>query len=141
MVMMMKRWIFNLVIILMLTGCGGSTPSLGFAPDAKVIARAIAVQMEQAQTSLSNQLTTLLPETEISKIDVSQLQPLYLGKLPTYHLQGTYVLKLKLSDQKIEKQTNEFDIYVQRQREGKTWRLLKHKPDNEEWFSYSLEQF
>jgi len=137
----MKRFLLILLTIILLTGCGAPTPPLTFAPDGKIIARAIALQMEQTQKSLSNQLTTVLPETQISKIDVSKLEPLYLGKLPTYHLQGNYVLKLKLSDQKVEQQTNQFDIYVQRQIEGKTWRLVKQKPDSEQWFSYSLEQF
>ncbi len=138
---MITRWIISLLMILILTGCGGPTPSLGFAPDGSVINKAIALALEQTQTSLSQQLTTNLPETEISKIDVTQLEPLYIGKLPTYHLRGTYVLKLKLSENKTEKQTNEFDIYLQRQIEGKTWRLLQKKPDREEWFSYSLEKY
>ncbi|TVQ48921.1 MAG: hypothetical protein EA365_00785 [Gloeocapsa sp. DLM2.Bin57] len=137
----MKRWLLSLSIVLMLTGCSGPTPSLGFAPDGTIINKAIALALEQTQASLSEQLTTNLPTTEISNINVDELEPLYVGKLPTYHLRGTYVLKLQLSENNTEKQTNEFDIYVQRQIEGKTWRLLKKQPDREEWFSYSLEKY
>jgi hypothetical protein len=135
----------SLVIIIVFTiflqGCGAPTPPLTYAPDGTIIAKAIALQIEQTQKSLSDRLTTSLPETEISKINVAQLEPLYLGKLPAYHLKGSYRLTLKLSDKKTEQQDNEFDIYVQRQIEGKTWRLLKQEPDSEQWFSYSLEQF
>ncbi|ELR98172.1 hypothetical protein [Gloeocapsa sp. PCC 73106] len=130
-----------LLLVVLITACGSPTPPKTFAPDGKVVERAIALSLTQAQQNLSNQLTTLLPESEISKITVTQLEPLYLGKLPTYHLQGSYRVVLKLSDTKVEKQDNQFDIYLQRQIEGKTWRLLKKEPDGEQWLSYSLERF
>lgn len=137
----MKRWLLSIVMLLWLTACSGPTPSLGFAPEGTIITRAITVALEQTQASLAQQLTTSLPDTEISNIKVTAIEPLYIGKLPTYHLKGTYVLKLNLADNKTEKQTNEFDIYLQRQIEGKTWRLLRKQPDREEWFSYSLEKY
>lgn len=129
------------VFLLLLTACGSPKPPLTFAPDGDIVKRAIAVQLEQTQESLSDKLTTSLPELQISKVKINQLEPLYLGKLPTYHLQGDYHLTLKLSEEKVEQQDNQFDIYLQRQIEGKTWRLLKEESESEEWRSYSLQKF
>ncbi len=129
------RWsqiILGLILIPVLTACG--TPR----PDSDIVSKAIARQIAAQYAGLSEQLDTAVPELAISGIAVKLVETMKMGKLPTYHLQGTYNLQLDLPSQQVQQQ-NPFDIYLQRQAEGKTWRLLRREEGEEEkWLSYSL---
>jgi hypothetical protein len=133
-----------LVIALMalLTACSAPTPPFGLAPGGEIVQKAIALQIKQSQQQLSEQLQATNPISQITRISVQQIEPLYLGKLPTYHLTGTYNLNLNLGDRQITQKQNEFDIYLQRQKEGKTWRWLKRLASDSDatpqWLSYLI---
>lgn len=131
------------VLILLLGACSSPTPPRELAPGGDTIRRAIALSLSKTQSTLAEQLRTQAPEVKISSIKIEQLEPVYIAHLAAYHLQGTYNLKLNLSDQTVRQKKNPFDIYLQRQVEGKTWRLLQKDRNNEDeehprWFSYSL---
>ncbi|MDY7013276.1 MAG: hypothetical protein SVX43_06655 [Cyanobacteriota bacterium] len=123
-----------------LTACGTPTPPIGLAPGGAIVQKAIALQLEQSQQQLSEQLQASNPVSNITRVSVKQIEPLYLGKLPTYHLTGTYNLKIDLGDRQKTQKNNEFDIYIQRQKEGKTWRWLKRVTGGSDavpqWLSY-----
>lgn len=137
-----SRWLgkiyWPLILILLLNSCGYRTPPKELAPSGEIVKSAIALQLKQAEVTLAQQLNLASPEIEISKIRVNKLQPLFIAKLPTYHIKGKYNLKLKLSRRQIAQNNNSFDIYLQRQAEGKTWRLLKKEPhqNQNQWSSY-----
>lgn len=114
-----------MALCLLLTSCGGGQPSISLAPTSEIIRKAIVLQVQHSQTALSAQLQAATPDLTIRHIKVDQLESQYLAKLPTYHLQGHYDLSFELPDQTLEQTGNSFDIYLQRQREGKTWRWLK----------------
>lgn len=138
----MLRLIVVMVLVL-LTACGTPTPPISFAPGGDVVKSAIALSLELTQKRLTQQLQTDHPLSEISNIKVENLEALYLGKLATYHLQGTYNLKLELPEQQVIQKGNPFDVYIQRQREGKTWRLVKRETDEEgdgQWLTYLIHQ-
>ncbi|HEY9902182.1 MAG TPA: hypothetical protein V6D43_07095, partial [Candidatus Sericytochromatia bacterium] len=84
------RLILNLVLIaiftLALTACGTSAPSLGLAPSKQLVQKAIALQVSQTQQQLTQQLQSSLPKFEITQVSLKQLQPLFVGGLPTYHI-------------------------------------------------------
>lgn len=120
------KQILTAILVVLLTACGDPTPPMELAPNGQVIQKAIALQLRQAEQQLSQQLRASNPEFEIFQIDVKQLKPIYVEDLPTYHLRGTYNLKIKLPRQRVT-QKNNFDIYLQRQKEGKTWRLVKRE--------------
>ncbi len=86
------------------------------------------MQISLTQKQLTQQLyTSGLPQLakfEITKLIVKEQEPLEMQNLPTYHIQGTYNLTIQLPTQRVTQQQNPFDVYVQRQSEGKTWRLL-----------------
>ncbi|HAC63802.1 MAG TPA: hypothetical protein DCF68_09745, partial [Cyanothece sp. UBA12306] len=88
-------------------------------------------------------LNTTTPQLEISQINVKQLESILVAQLPTYHLQGTYNLKLILPRKKITQKHNQFNIYLQRQIEGETWRLLRQdislSDQKGQWTSYLIE--
>lgn len=109
--------------LMTLTACGTSTPPLSLAPTKQLVEKAIALQISQTQQKLTQQLQAASPNIEISQVKLKQLEPLFLDDLPTYHVWGTYNLTLKLPQQKLTQSNNSFDVYLQRQPQGKTWRL------------------
>lgn len=130
------------ILIIFLTACTAAKPPLEFAPDAEFIQKAIALQLTQTEGRISKQLNAINPELEINQIRVKTIEPVFVEALPSYHLQGTYNLKLKLPYQEVKQKNNRFEIYLQRQIEGKTWRLLRQQvnPAGEsQWSSYLIE--
>ncbi|PSF36245.1 hypothetical protein C7H19_13640 [Aphanothece hegewaldii CCALA 016] len=131
------------LLILMLNACSSLTPPIELAPNGEIVKKAIALQLKQTETALSESLMASSPQFDLNQIKVKNIDPLFIAHLATYHLQGTYNLKLKLPRQKVTQQSNPFDIYLQRQVEGKTWRLLRrdlHDDDAQpQWTSYLIE--
>ncbi len=111
------------VLVITLTACGASTPPLGLAPTKQLVQKAIAFQVNQSQQQLTQQLQSSAQKFEITQVKLKQLEPLFVEDLPTYHILGTYTLNVKLPQRQLVQENNPFNIYLQRQREGKTWRL------------------
>jgi hypothetical protein len=136
------RSLLAFILIILLNACSTATPPLEFAPDGEIIQKAIALGLEQTEKHLSQKLNTSRPEFEIGQINVKKIEPVVVGNLPTYHLQGTYDLKLTLPRQKVTQPKNRFDLFLQRQVEGKTWRLLKRETRQNsteiQWSSYLI---
>jgi hypothetical protein len=125
-----------------LTACQATTAPLEFAPDGDIVQKAIAWQLEQTQERLSQQLKTSPPQLAIDKIQVKLLEPIVISELPAYHLTGFYNVTLTLPRQTVTQKRNAFEIYLQRQSEGKSWRLLQRQVNAEEktqWSSYLIE--
>jgi hypothetical protein len=134
---MRHRFLLAAILILLLTACNAPTPPTEFAPDGEIIKKALILSISQAQERLGNSLGVAQPSLEIGQINVTLLEPVYIANLSAYHLQGNYNLTLKLPHQRIQQSKNPFDIYLQRQIEGKSWRLLK--PVGEELKSYLIQ--
>ena len=140
------RLIFSVILIaiftLTLTACGTSKPSLGLAPSKQLVRKAIALQVSQTQQQLTKQLQSSASNFEITGVAMKQLEPLFLGDLPTYHILGTYNLKIQLPEQQTTQEKNSFDIYLQRQKQGKTWRLAIPEDNNKSskatWRTYLI---
>ncbi|WP_420809916.1 hypothetical protein [Gloeothece citriformis] len=136
----MRKILVMMLIIFALNACSSPKPPTEFAPDGETIQKAILLQLNQTEQRLSQQLNAVHPELAISQIKVKTLEPVYVAELPAYHLQGSYTLKLTLPRQQVTQKNNRFDIYLQRQTEGKTWRLLRRdlNPVSQEpqWSSY-----
>jgi hypothetical protein len=136
------RQLLAFVLIILLTGCAGATPPREFAPDGDLVKQALILQLTRFEKRLSEELMAAHPQIEINQIKVDQLDPLFMGKLPTYHLHGKFNLTLELPNQDVKQNNNEFDLYLQRQKEGKTWRLLRQESDKDRenlvWRSYAL---
>ncbi len=135
--------IFTVFLMVGLTACQPAKPPVEFTPDGAIVQKAIALQLEQTERRLSKQLKVPVPTFEISKINVKNNDPVFIEDLAAYHLTGTYRLKLQLPHQEVIQTKNPFDIYLQRQAEGKTWRLLsktiKNSTTKPQWSSYLIE--
>ena len=137
------RWLqglFCLILIALLAGCSGGKPPLSLAPTGEWVKKAIALQVRQSQENLSANLKAANPDVKISGISIKAIEPLYMAHLATYHITGSYNLELDLPNQKVTQKGNVFDIFLQRQKEGKTWRWLKREALNSGedplWTSY-----
>ncbi len=115
----MLRLIFTAIVLVLLTACGID----GLEPSHQIVQRAITLQVEQTQQQLSQQLGLSVKGWEINRVAVMKQEPLVVQDLSAYHIQGTYNVTLKLAKRRVTQEQNEFDIYLQRQKEGKTWRL------------------
>lgn len=133
----MVRLIFTAIVLVLLTACG----NIGLEPSSRLVQRAIALQVEQTQQQLSQQLGLNVFGFEINRVAVTKQEPLMIQNLAAYHVQGTYNVTLKLPRRVT--QQNPFDIYLQRQKEGKTWRLaLPQSTGNDPkltWVTYLIQ--
>lgn len=111
-------------ICLLLLGCGNSLPPLEFSPSPDIIEKAIRIQLDQKYEQISEQLNTDKAEFKITKINVSQIKPTIQLKLPTYHLEGNYQLIFQKGKSKRKKIINNFQIDLQPQSAGQTWRII-----------------
>jgi hypothetical protein len=130
------------IFIVLLTACSTSAPPTELAPGGEIVEKAIALQLQQTNNGLSQQLELNPPELTISNINVKKLEPIFIAELPAYHLLVTYNLSIKFPRQKVQLKNDPFEIYLQRQSEGKTWRLLRKKITDTnqkiEWLSYLI---
>ncbi|QCS49190.1 hypothetical protein FEK30_06940 [Picosynechococcus sp. PCC 11901] len=125
------------VILLNLWGCTGTEAPREFAPDGEVIQRAIATKLKSHYQQLSQTINAPPPNLELKNIQVKKLDSFFLQALPVYHLQGTYDVVLNFPSQRTEnRRRNPFEVYLQRQPEGKTWRSLEKNPQG--WRSQQL---
>lgn len=135
----MRRLIVTLILLLLLTGCGLSLPLL----DKGIIEKAIALQIKPTQQQIIQQAGTQLREFKISHIQIKQQDTLVINNLPAYHVSGNYDLTVELPQRQVTYQQNYFDIYLQLQKEAKSWRLAVpqySKKDNQPlWLTYLVQ--
>lgn len=123
-------------LLVLLSAC-----STGITPSNQVVQRGLALQLKQTQQQLSKQLGLDVKDFEIKRVKITQLSPLEIQNLPANHVQGTYDITIGLPKRRVT-QHNSFDIYLQRQKEGKTWRLAIPKVTGDDnqlvWFTYLI---
>ena len=84
-----------------------------------------------------------IPDYDINRVVVLQEEPVVIQDLIAYHIRGTYNLTFKLPDGRITDRGNPFDIYLQLQKEAKSWRLAIQKSsgknDRPIWGTYLIK--
>ncbi|GAB1539068.1 hypothetical protein NUACC21_17330 [Scytonema sp. NUACC21] len=129
------RLIISLVLLCLLSACTTSV----LAPTSQLVQKALTFELQQTQQRLSQQLYLNFQGFEINRLSITKEQPLTIQNLLTYRVQGTYDLTFKLSKRQIKQSRKPFELYLQLQKEGKTWRLLL--PDSggqDSWRSYLI---
>ena len=134
----MVRLILVAVFLILLTACGNGV----LPPNRNLIKKAIAIQLEQTQQQLQEQVGLDFQGFEINHLTISKKIPLMMEHLPAYHLQGVYDLQFNIPQHDLKQPQKPFDIYMQIQPEGKTWRLIiperNSQAANRVWRSYLL---
>ncbi len=127
-------WRFILIVLVaLLSACN----SVEMEPNRELVQKAIALQMHQTQQQLQQPVRDL----DIKKVNIAQKQPISIQDLPGFRVKGTYDLTIKLPKQKLTQQKNPFEVYLQRQKEGKTWRLALPQFNIDgvpSWFTYLI---
>lgn len=132
-------WLLLIGILLaLLTACG--TP--GIEPNRQLVQRALTLQLAQTQQQLSQQLQLSTPSFKIKRLAITEKHPFDIGNLPAYRVLGTYDLNIQLPGRRVSQQQSPFEVYLQRQKEGKTWRLAVPQSYSEEgrltWSTYLI---
>lgn len=117
----MVRVICAIALAILLTACG----TLGQGPGKDLVEQALILQLEQVQQELSQQLRLGEQSTEfkINRIAISTQTPLTINNLAAFHIVGSCNYTVKLPDHAIPQRKIPFEVYLQRQQEGKTWRV------------------
>lgn len=122
------------LLAILLTACRFVTTT----PNDALIRQAIALQLSQTQHELTQKLKLdRTPLWTIERLQVDDRQLLAIDDLPTFYLCGTYDWQLQLPTQQVNRHHQPFEVYLQLQREGKTWRLLR--PLDSGWKSELLK--
>lgn len=134
----MVRFIFTAILLVLLTACGGNS----LLPTSELVQKAIALQLEQTQEQLSQKLDLDFRGFDIKRLSITQEQPLTIQNLLSYKVRGTYDLVLKLPQRSLTQPQKPFEVYLQLQRERKTWRLLFPEKGSQDtqaiWRSYLI---
>lgn len=129
------------LLILLLTACNNT--SIG--PSTDLVQRGIAFNLEHTQEQLSQKLSLDTQGFNINHLHINHKELFKLDNLPTYKLSGTYDLIFKLPERQITQAQKSFDVYLQLQKEGKTWRLLLPQVEENHtqatWYSYLISEF
>ncbi|MBW4614613.1 MAG: hypothetical protein KME21_15320 [Desmonostoc vinosum HA7617-LM4] len=135
----MVRWVLTAILLVLLTACG----SAGLLPNNQLVKKAIALELSQTQQQLSQQLDLDFRGFEIKRLSIEQEQPLNIDSLPAFRVRGTYDLIIKLPKRRLTQPQKPFEVYLQIQQEGKTWRLLlpdkASKNTQPVWRSYLIQ--
>ena len=113
-------------------------------PDRQLVQKALAVQLSQVQQEIGQKLHLSSPlQVEIERLKIKQQQQLKIGNLSAYRVTGTYDRTLQISQRRVTQAQSPFEVYLQLQQEGKTWRLaIPHNNDNgkiQTWRTYSIQ--
>lgn len=132
----------SFLLTLLLTGCHINL----FIPDQQLIGRAIARQMQLTSSNLQENLLMQGKVNQafiIDRVQIENIENFDIIGGRSYHVRGAYHLQSDSPSQTKIRANHPFDLYIQRQIEGKTWRLLRPVFDQEgkqiNWLSYLID--
>jgi succinylglutamate desuccinylase len=132
--------ILNIVLLVFLTACS-STPIM--RPDRQLVQKALTVQLAQVQQQISQKLHLSSPlQLEIDRLKIKEQKQLKIGNLSAYRVIGTYDRTLQISQRRVTQGNSPFEVYLQLQQEGKTWRLAIPQNNGDKiqaWRTYSIQ--
>ena len=134
----MVKLFLTIILLISLSACSFGTAS----PNKQILKKAISLSLFETQQQLRDKLDLDFQEFEINHLSIKKRKLITVEHLPAFRIQGMYDLNLKLPNRSIEQPKKDFDIYLQLQKEGKTWRLLLPQgvnQDSSQWHSYLVE--
>ena len=114
-----------------LTSCRG----MAAAPPQEIVAQAVAVQAQDNQTTLWQQLslqTEATPSLSVNQVKVRQTRPVEVAATLAYEVTGTYQYKIRYPNRRQIKQSQvPFTVVLQAIPETEDWQLLRMEKDAE----------
>lgn len=127
-------WPLCLGCLLLLGGCGG-----GGNPPQVVVEQALALQFDQTQQQLGQQLfgqAQVQRTFDLNHVDVAQRQSVTLADRNAYRVTGTYDWQGQQASGRVKGRQAPFELYLQQS--GKTWLLLRPGSGERLWLEYPL---
>lgn len=112
----MGKIILTVILLALITACG----TIGLEPSNQLVQQALTLKFSQTQQQIQ---PFKPPKFGINRLVIIEKQPLIIQALPAYRIKGTYDFTIELQKRRVTHQQNPFEVYLQRQKEGKTWRL------------------
>ena len=137
----MLRIALGILLSICLAACGLTAEG----PPKAVVESAIALQFSQTKQEILQLLTPKAhqtPDFTISQVKIKRQTPVSILDASAYRVEGTFDLKLNLSTRQVSDQKTPFEVYLQPQPDGETWRLARPAdPKNAEsgWITYLIE--
>lgn len=124
---LVKQWVWMGLLAVLLTACGAS----GQTPNRQLVEHALTQELGQTQAELSQQLRLATQPTgvKLEHVTITSQTPLVIEDLPAYRVRGTYDFTWQVQQRQVAQQKNPFELYLQRQKEGKTWRIAYPQVD------------
>ncbi len=108
----------------------------------ELVRQALALQIDQTNALLTQQLKAsglAAPLVDIKRVVVLMETPLMIEQLPGFHVKGVYDAVVDLPDRQLTQRQQTFALYLQRQAEGKTWRLAFPIPQPDGSFVWNTQ--
>lgn len=108
-----------------------------------VVERALVMHLSQTVELLAQQLklpSTTLPLVDIKRFRIVEEQALPIENLSGYRVQGLYDAVIYWPERHITQRQQSFTLYLQRQMEGKTWRLAYPIPQADGSFIWNTQR-
>ncbi|MBD2022753.1 hypothetical protein H6F43_21455 [Leptolyngbya sp. FACHB-36] len=123
----MGRLVGVVILAVLLTACGATGP----APMRQLVEQAIALELGQTQQELGKQLRLGAPpkSVDIDRVSITEQTPLLIDELQAFRVRGTYDVTVQRQQRRVTQSQNPFEVYLQRQKENKTWRLARLQTD------------
>lgn len=143
-----QRVIILILLSLVFSACSVITISPVPFPPQQVLQQAIELQLSQSQQGVTQHLSHHHPATpslkmSVNRVKISRIKPMTIQGLPSFEVQGFYNLQINRQTKKIEERRNPFDIYLQSQKQGQTWRLarryLNSHQTQPQWLTYLIQ--
>ncbi|BAI88357.1 hypothetical protein NIES39_A05190 [Arthrospira platensis NIES-39] len=119
------------LLALILWGCS----PLGITPTPTLVQQGLTIQIQEIhrQLKLQSDFASSPQSFKITRVNISNMEPIMINNLPGFKVEGTYNLSVKFSDRWWREQHNRFQIYLQRQAQGKIWRLARLEKQTNRW--------
>lgn len=133
----MFKLILTAIIAFVLMGCG----PIVLITDYGLVQRAISWQISLSEQKIGGLYSGNFSPPSTVRVDgirITQVQSLMIQNLPSFRVRGNYDLQLKRRGQRLTQKQSPFDIYLQRQKQGLTWRLARPL-GNGEWGTWGLD--
>ncbi|RAQ45312.1 hypothetical protein B9S53_07800 [Arthrospira sp. O9.13F] len=129
-----KLPIITVIIPLLALTLWGCSP-VGITPTPTLVQQALTIQIKEIhqQLKLQSDFARSPQSFKITRVAISNMEPIMINNLQGFKVEGTYNLSVKFSDRWWREQQNRFQIYLQRQAQGRIWRLARLENQTNRW--------